>query len=1483
MRRTAVLLAALAAAALGVQQAAAAPACGTTAVASGAWTAPATWDAGVPDASDHVCVPAGLTVTLSSGSATVLTVQAPGTLRVTGGSLTLTGTADDSEVATLELGGTIAGANTLKVTGAMTWTGGTMGGSGATRILSGATLTHSANYPVLDRPLDVEGTFALAADNRYVSGTGRIRNHDGGLIRRTAPGTGTAGLRVPVDNDGTLDATAGELELAQGGAGSSGDYGGGAGTVSFSGGAHELGDGARLLGGVELASGTVAVAGGATAEAAGANTMTGGTLAGPGSLTVTGTFDWSGGTMAGPGTTRVEAGGTLASTDYNALSDGRLVEVAGTLTMAADNRYVYASGSAPEIHNLPGGTIRRTVAGTGVAGLRVPVQNDGLLDSAAGELELTQGGAGSSGDFGGGAGTVTLGGGVHQLAAGAALEGNVELAAGELSVPSSSTVTAAGANAISGGIVSGPGDLEIAGTLTWSAGTMKGPGTTRVLAGGRIDNTGYTAVSEGRVIENAGLFALATDGRYLSRSGTEARFVNLDGGTVRRTAAGTSTASLRLPVDNDGTIDSAAGPLELAGGGSGTSSGSFGGGAGPTRLVGGAWTLEDGAQLRSGTTVAGNTTVAVPGGATVTATGATALAGTLDGAGTFAVGGAGSVLTWTQGSMTGTGVTSIGSGARLVLSGSVTLGGTRAIRAAGVVDSTGDHSLSPAAGADPVLHVQPGGTLRKSGGTGWSYVTVPVRNDGTVDGQSGELMLHRGAAEPHTGTFKGASATAHPVLSGTGHRLTAGVSLQDFTEIAGDVAVRESDTLTIADEVQQTGGELSGDVRVTGTLAWHGGSHELPGTTTIATGGTVAVTPEEGDACTSAGLGDGRPLVNDGTLRVSDGANLGGYGTPRAEIHSAGRIELDSAGDVCGAWTGLAGDMLVASTGTIEKLGDGSSYVGGTLDNDGLVLASDGTLRLESTSAAGQTGTFRSAGGAAIDLESGTFLLEAGAEVDGDLDLSGAELRLAEGVEVEIAAGDTLRQTGGTVSGDGELRVGGTLAWSGGEHAGAGVTSVAPGGTLAIAPPQDDDFAWASIEQDRSLVNRGAVMVRDATLSLQGGASMLNAGALELHDGAQLYGTGYGYGFASLLHNTGMLRKVGAAEVEAGVPIDNDGVIEVAGGTLDVPELVNWTGNGYWGDSGIAGGDYVVKGTLVVPGPITANGARIVLDGAGSRLLHGGSTTRTDALVALARNASGGELELRGGRSLTIAAAAETFVNAGVLALNPGSTLSAPAFRQLAGGVLRPGVASAASAGRIAVAGAAELGGRLDTPATAAVTGEVPVLTAARVSGAFASVTGAYEAIVTPTAVSLRRPGGMRPLPGPDGGETAGDGGPAPAPAPAPTSPVAGATRIGLAAFSPRGPWQRRGGFLVARERGARLLARRVRGRSLALVVRTCPRCGSVRVRWAGKARTVSLRSRRSGRRTVHVIRLRAARTATVRIRTTSDRRVAVAALAVSR
>ena len=153
--------------------------------------------------------------------------------------------------------------------------------------------------------------------------------------------------------------------------------------------------------------------------------------------------------------------------------------------------------------------------------------------------------------------------------------------------------------------------------------------------------------------------------------------------------------------------------------------------------------------------------------------------------------------------------------------------------------------------------------------------TSPLRNDGVVDGQ-GRRAAARATArpEPDTGTFKGTSAANRVVFAGA-RTLTGAVQLlghrRDRRRPDGRAP---GDTLTIAAPTAAVRpATLRGNVNVTGTLTWDGGrqagaGHDDRGRPAAASVRRVDVT------CGFASLGEGRRLVNQGLLRLEQGADL---------------------------------------------------------------------------------------------------------------------------------------------------------------------------------------------------------------------------------------------------------------------------------------------------------------------------------------------------------------------------------------------------------------------------------------------------------------------------------------------------------------------------------------------------------------------------------------------------------------------------------
>src|SRR5205085_10784836 len=137
-------------------------------------------------------------------------------------------------------------------------------------------------------------------------------------------------------------------------------------------------------------------------------------------------------------------------------------------------------------------------------------------------------------------------------------------------------------------------------------------------------------------------------------------------------------------------------------------------------------------------------------------------------------------------------------------------------------------------------------------------------------------------------------------------------------------------------------------------------------------------------------------------------------------------------------------------------------------------------------------------------------------------------------------------------------------------------------------------------------------------------------------------------GAAALIHvvSGGSLRRSGNGTASINVPVNNQGTIDVAAGTLI---LAGVFGNYNSTSHTLTGGAYVVAGTLqFTSADVRTNAATIALQGTGT--LSDGSL---DRLRNFATNAAGGELHLALGKTM---AAPGAVSNAGTLTVDSTST-----------------------------------------------------------------------------------------------------------------------------------------------------------------------------------------------------------------------------------
>ena len=405
------------------------PTCTDTWVGSSAgdWATASNWSTGVvPDASDIACVEdTGTTVTVNSDdvAATVLDV---GTLDITAGSLTVSGTGTDaSVVAALNLsGGSLLGGGELDVSGSLDWSNGTMAGSGSTVLGSSVSGTidgpaapgFESPVPTLDgRTLVNHGSLALSSgvlignDGATLINTGTLAvnsedtiymgsispsalvyngvgseplliNTSTGTIEKTS-GTGQSEIAFAIDNEGSVHAGTGQLMLWGGdpsGSGvadstfpSDGEAGGwsaasGAsiafGTSYLSSGAFKLGSGVSMSGDIDINGATVSA----------------------GSVTGSADLSISSGSFALTDTGSASSVGSLTLSGGSLLGGGEL-DVSGSLDWS--NGTMAGSGST-----VLGSSVSGTIDGPAAPGFESPVPTlDGRTLVNHGSLALSSG------------------------------------------------------------------------------------------------------------------------------------------------------------------------------------------------------------------------------------------------------------------------------------------------------------------------------------------------------------------------------------------------------------------------------------------------------------------------------------------------------------------------------------------------------------------------------------------------------------------------------------------------------------------------------------------------------------------------------------------------------------------------------------------------------------------------------------------------------------------------------------------------------------------------------------------------------------------------------------------------------------------------------------------------------------------------------------------------------------------------------------
>jgi hypothetical protein len=1155
----------------------------------------------------------------------------------------------------------IDGTGNLTVSGAMNWNDGTIGGTGALTIASGGSLTLGtggiqSNRRIgkfLSRPLSNSGT-VIWGNSATLNPTGTIVNQSGGVfdLRANASGAAssftnhgilrrsvTAGvftLSSPLTNNGTIDIQLGTLTLgsiasnsgtttiASGAilsftAGtstfSSGATVSGAGTLSLTGGTIAFpATGSSVTTNVTVAGATVTFGDGynATTTTVSSGTATfngtggtgtflqsGGTIAGTGNLTVSGTGTWSAGTQSGTGTTTVAAGKTLTISGFVSLN--RPFSNSGTVTMGTSSSIAFGAAAATTnqssgIFSLAGtigftsssgtppiftnaGTLQKLAAtGTTTFPVNISIVNTGTLLVQAGTVAATKNVDNQS--------TVNISSGSALSVNGAAYTQSTGTTSVSGVLASNQTI------ALTGGTLNGTGTVQAA--LSNAATVAPGIGST---PGTLIVTGNYTQTSSGTLSVQVNGTAAGTEYSRLAVSGTSST-VTLAGTLALNLNYAAALGHTYQVIDKQSTGAISGTFTGLAEGGtltagSTSSSVTYLGGTGTNDVVltvsamatlwtgvsGGSWDVASNWSTGVVPTATDDVIINPAGSSTVIVipNGVTATVKSLQMTSVLQIDAGGSLDVATASTIAGT----LNLAGSLSGAGNLTLSGTTNL-SGGTFAGTG------------TLTIASGATLIS---TGASTNNRSITNSGTVDLQSGALTTS--TTFTNQGTLKG-SGTILGNVSSAGTVVPGNGSTPGILTVSGDF-------------VQTSLGSLS--VLVNGTTAGSGYG-QLAVTGSVALAGTLSLTMTN-----SSQVGD--------TYRVLD--------------HNGAGLMTGSFQNLNEQATLVIGSRVLQGT-----------YIGGDGNND-LVLTHTGNASIWVGSTSGDWNTASNWSGNAVpgsedDVvinpgnSSTVITISSGTQTVKSLQ-SSAVLQINTGASLSLAAASTISGTltlnGGTLLGAGNLTLSGVTNASAGTFGGTG--TITNSGTMTVI---------GAVNLNQALANTGTVLLSGAGGSLTvntsgvvtneaGGLLDLRAGSIALASGAT----------APTMANAGTLRRsttTGTSTIA--IPVVSTGSFDIQLGTL----LLN-AGGSSAGSTTIASASNLNLAT----GTFAFNSGAS-LTGSGTLNVSSGTVSITTDLTLPAINISGGTLN--GSGNLTLAGTSTwsggTIGGTGTLTIPAGATLT---------------------------------------------------------------------------------------------------------------------------------------------------------------------------------------------------------------------------------
>ncbi len=909
--------------------------------------------------------------------------------------------------------------------------------------------------------------------------------------------------------------------------------------------------------------------------------LSGGSLLGTGTMTVTGTLDWEAGGLVAPLTVIIPAGAVLnippgGTRDLSGtLNNSGTVNWRGTIigtsqgaaTVNNSGTFNDSGDSSFTTHGTFNntGTYTKIGSATSSFGWDWTFNNNGTVNVNSGTLQLAGPGASNgafvvsglgsflefapsaylshtlaSGSSVSGNGTVRFNGSTTIVNGSYNVTGTTELK-NYSSVEFNNAATTKDLTFDNQGTLGGTGTLTITGVANWTAGYMMGTGTTVIAAGGTLNISGGDNKYLGRTLTNQG---------YINWSGT-GEFGGYAGGVLNNNAVFNDAGGHKFaPYTGVSAFNNTA---EYNKSGANTTTFDYD------------WVFPDRRETfnNSGTANVNEGTISLKGGGNNT--------------GAFVIA-ADAVLEFTTGDYTlGAGASITGAGTARLAGGTLTVTGSRTVSnlnlVGGTLTGTGELTVTGTLnwtggtmGGTGSTSIAIGGTLNASGDNAKTLNTRTLNNAGTVYWTGyGAIAGANGAVINNTGAFNDSNTISHSLTStgtaatfnntGTYNKSNSGWSTSNMIFNNNGTVNVNGGKLTL------TAGTSGGSfVAATGGILQFGGAHTLNSASSITGAGTVVFWATSATVTVSGTYNvTGSTEISGGTVDFTVNVYTKDLRLSSNTLTGAGTVTVGGTLTWIGGTMSGTGSTVIPAGAVLEISGSSTKYLNTrTLTNNGTVnwtgsgwlsgtngaLFDNRGVFNDTPSTSGHSFTWPDVSPPAPFGNSGTYNKNGTAT-------SALLLSFNNTGTVNVKAGTLVLKGGGDTGGAFAVAASSTLEvshWSTGSF-GFGPASSISGATTPVTI--SGTFAPDFTEISAATVDfTGTATTTNLTLSDNG--TLRGAGTVTLRPGG------------TLTWNWGAMSGTGATLVPGGgaLEIGSDSPKNLDGRTLTNAGTANWTGFG---------------------------------------------------------------------------------------------------------------------------------------------------------------------------------------------------------------------------------------------------------------------------------------------------------------------------------